>query len=56
MLFRSVYAEGPAGPTGGGAAIAMIIGRNSLIPFDTWLMFMISTNLILQVNIRLVFY
>lgn len=31
---RQVYAEGPARPTGGAAAIAMLIGPNAPIAFE----------------------
>jgi len=55
----AVYAEGPARPTGGAAAIAMLIGPNAPISFESkyrashMAHVLISTSLILQVNIRL---
>lgn len=33
--FFQVYAEGPARPTGGAAAIAMLIGPNAPISFES---------------------
>jgi len=35
VLLRQVYAEGPARPTGGAAAIAMLIGPNAPISFES---------------------
>lgn len=34
-LFYQVYAEGPARPTGGAAAIAMLIGPDAPIAFES---------------------
>ncbi|RZC11035.1 Hydroxymethylglutaryl-CoA synthase, partial [Glycine soja] len=54
----TVYAEGPARHTGGAAAVAMLIGPNAPIAFESklrgsqWLMPMIFTSLILPVNIH----
>ncbi|KAG5028216.1 hypothetical protein JHK87_011730 [Glycine soja] len=54
----TVYAEGPARHTGGAAAVAMLIGPNAPIAFESklrgsqWLMPMIFTSLILPVNIQ----
>ncbi|KHN34440.1 Hydroxymethylglutaryl-CoA synthase, partial [Glycine soja] len=55
---ETVYAEGPARHTGGAAAVAMLIGPNAPIAFESklrgsqWLMPMIFTSLILPVNIQ----
>ena len=35
VLLHQVYAEGPARPTGGAAAIAMLIGPNAPISFES---------------------
>jgi 3-hydroxy-3-methylglutaryl CoA synthase len=35
FLFYQVYAEGPARPTGGAAAIAMLIGPDAPIVFES---------------------
>ena len=35
MFFFQVYAEGPARPTGGAAAIAMLIGPDAPIAFES---------------------
>ena len=57
-VLSQVYAEGPARHTGGAAAVAMLIGPNAPIAFESklrgsqWLMPMIFTSLILPVNIQ----
>ena len=57
-FLSQVYAKGPARPTGGAAAVAMLIGPNAPIAFESklrgsqWLMPMIFTSLILPVNIQ----